>query len=80
MSENREFMDESKCKSAEVICSCLRSRDDKYVFAWVEEELVHNVCRANPTLTDSPKTFDNSSSISSLHVCGDFILNRCRVG
>ena len=34
-----------------------------------------NECRANPTFTDSPKAFDNSSSISSLHVISDFILN-----
>ena len=40
---------------------------------------MHNVCRANPTLTDSPKAFDNSSSISSLHVISDFILYFGRV-
>ena len=41
---------------------------------------MHNVCRANPTLTDSPKAFDNSSSISALHIVCDFILNRGGVG
>ena len=75
MSEKREFMDKSKCKSAEIICSCFRRRDDKDVSSWVKEELVDNECRAYPTFTDSPKAFDNSSSISSLHVFSDFILN-----
>lgn len=77
MLEKWSFVDESKCECAEIICSSFRSTDNKNVLAGVEEQLVNDESTANPRLTNSSKSLDDSSFWSVLHVVCDFILNRC---
>lgn len=71
------FVDESKCECAEIICSSFRSTDNKNVLAGIEEQLVYDESRANPRLTNSSKSLDDSSFWCVLHVVRDFILDRC---
>ena len=77
MLEKWSFVDESKCECAEIICSSFRSTDNKNVLAGVEEQLVNDESTANPRLTNSSKSLDDSSFWSVLHVVRDFILDRC---
>lgn len=77
MLEKWRFVDESKCECAKIICSSFRSTDNKNVLAGIEEQLVNDESTANPRLTNSSKSLDDSSFWSVLHVVRDFILNRC---